>query len=261
MLMQIKRLIVHFMALTPYNIRRRLPTITLDPLDLLLASCWAREESLNIIQVGACDGTTSDPIYQYVKAGTGRTILIEPNPFAFERLERAYAKIGGVSLIQAAVGDHDGDAIFYRVRQCDKTTSNIDWSLQFASLSRAHVKQHGVRDDQIEAITVPCLKLSTIITQQRMNKIHLLQVDAEGSDATIVRMALRLPILPDCINFEHAHLPLFERNSLYNSLNANGYILGYDSWNILAVQKGLFEHLRTATARNLGSEALADRGI
>jgi FkbM family methyltransferase len=251
MLKGIKSLLVQLMALTPYNVRRRLPLITLDPLDLLLASYWAREESLNIVQVGACDGSTSDPIYQYVKAGSARAILVEPNPFAFERLRRAYAGVPGVTLIQAAIGDRDGEATFYRARQSGKTESEIDWSLQFASLSRAHVKLCGVKDEQIEAITVPCLVLPSLVRQQGMESIDLLQIDAEAFDVSIVRMALQLPVLPGCVNFEHACLPLLERNPLYDSLKADGYLLGYDSWNILAVQTSLLDRMRSEASQAL----------
>jgi FkbM family methyltransferase len=258
MLMSIKRLLVEFMALTPYNIRRRLPVITLDPLELLLTSWWARAECLNIIQVGACDGTSSDPMYQYLKAGSARAILIEPNPFAFERLQRAYADIPGVTLIPSALGEHDGEATLYRVKESGKTASEIDWSLQFASFSRAHVKRHGVKANQIECITVQCHTLSSVMKQQGMNRIDLLQIDAEGFDGAIVRMALQLTILPSCINFEHVHLPLFERNRLFDALKTHNYLLGYDSWNILAVQKVLFDRMRSQMAPNRVSAALVD---
>jgi FkbM family methyltransferase len=259
MLRSIKRLLVHFMALTPYNIRRRLPTITLDPLEVLLTSSWACEECLNIIQVGACDGTSSDPIHQYLKSGTARAILIEPNPSAFQRLERAYSGVPGIILIQAALGKRDGEATLYRVKESGKTASEIDWSLQFASFSRAHVKRHGVRADRIEAITVPCRTISSLIKQHGMSKIDVLQIDAEGFDASIVRAALKLPMLPKCINFEHSHLALFERNPLYDSLKSNGYLLCYDSWNILAIQRNLVDQMRSKMGPAHASAALADR--
>ena len=44
MLLLFKRILRHLMALTPFEIHRRLPVITLDPLDLLLASYEAREK-------------------------------------------------------------------------------------------------------------------------------------------------------------------------------------------------------------------------
>jgi len=225
----------------------------------LLTTSWAREECLNIIQVGACDGTSSDPIHRYLKAGTSRAILIEPNPLAFQRLERAYRGVPGVTLMQAALGERDGEATLYRVKKSDNAASEIDWSLQFASFSRAHVKRHGVRDDEMEAITVPCRTLSSVMKEHGMSKIDLLQIDAEGFDAAIVRAALKLPLLPKCINFEHSHLPLFERNPLYHSLKSNEYLLCYDSWDILAVQENLVDQMRSQMASAYSSAALVDR--
>ena len=83
MLLRLKHLLRQLMVRTPFEIRRRLPVITLDPLDLLLASYEARGEEMTILQVGACDGTNLDPIHHHVSNGYTHAILLEPNPFAF----------------------------------------------------------------------------------------------------------------------------------------------------------------------------------
>ena len=62
-----------------------------------------------------------------------RTILIEPNPFAFARLQKTYAGMPNVALIQTAIADHDGEAQLYRVRNTGKSDSEVDLSLQVAS--------------------------------------------------------------------------------------------------------------------------------
>jgi FkbM family methyltransferase len=224
------------MELTPFEIRRRLPVVTLDPLDLLLATYEARAEKITLLQVGACDGINNDPIHDHVIKGSTRAILIEPNPFAFARLEKTYAGLPSVTLIQTAIGERDGEANLYRLKKTGKLDSEVDWSLQFASFSRAHLVHLGIKPDQIERITVPCRSLSSLVAELGLTKINLLQIDTEGFDATVVRMALKLLIRPDCINFEHAHLRMEDRQPLFDLLKANGYLLGYDAWNILALQ-------------------------
>jgi FkbM family methyltransferase len=241
---RLKRFLLRLTAMTPFDVRRRLPVITLEPLDLALAIYEARGEETTILQVGACDGTNSDPVHDHVIKGSRCAILIEPNPFAFARLQKTYAGIPNVTLIQAAIGERDGEADLHRVKKTAKMDSEVDWTLQFASFSRTHVVRHGVKPDEIERITVPCRSLSSLVAELGLTKIDLLQIDAEGFDATVVRMALRLPMRPDCINFEHAHLRREDRQPLFDLLKAYGYLLGYDSWNILAVQKPLLEEMK-----------------
>jgi len=230
--------------MTPFDIRRRLPAASLTPLDLVLNSYDARGEQITIVQVGACDGVTSDPIRHHVKRGCARAVLIEPNPLAFARLQANYAGIPNVTLVPAAIGEVDGEAYLYRVKNTQKSDSQVDLTLELASFYREHLERHGKKAHEIERITVPSRTLSSLVTELGLTKIDLLQIDVEGFDAAIVRMALKIPVRPDCINFEHVHLTREDRKPLFDLLEAHGYLLGYDSWNILAVQLSLVKRMR-----------------
>ena len=183
--------------------------------------------------------------------GSTRAILIEPNPFAYARLEKTYEGLPDVTLIQAAIGERDGTANLYRVKKTDRMASQVDWNLLFASFYREHLERHGIKPDQIEQITVPCRSLSSLVAELGLTKIDLLQVDTEGFDAEVVRMALKLPMRPDCINFEHVHLRMADRQPIFDLLEAKGYLLSYDVWNILAVQKPMLEEVKRGKASTL----------
>lgn len=232
-------------AATPFDVRRSLPETTIKPLDLLLATYDARGEDIMIVQVGAGDGTTNDPIFDYLAKGSAKAILIEPNPYAFVRLRRTYAGIPNATLIEAAIAEHDGEAHLYRVKRTNKSDSEVDISLQVSSFFREHLVKHGAKQDMIERIGVPCRTLSSLVREFGLPKIDVLQIDAEGFDATVVRMALSLPVPPDCINFEHVHLAPADRQPLFDLLKANDYCLGRDDWNILALQTSLFNRLKS----------------
>ena len=90
---------------------------------------------------------------------------------------------------------------------------------------------------------MPCRSLPSLVAELGLTRIDLLQIDAEGFDAAVVRMALKMPVRPGCINFEHLHLSKADRQPLFDLLKANGYLLGYDDWNILAVQTPLLERV------------------
>jgi hypothetical protein len=86
------------------------------------------------------------------------------------------------------------------------------------------------------------------VTELGLTRIDLLQIDVEGFDAQVVRMALKLPVLPDCIHFEHLHLGNADRKPLFDSLHSSGYLLGYDAWNVLALQTQVMDELRVGKA-------------
>jgi FkbM family methyltransferase len=229
------------MQATPFEIRRRLPEATLDPLNLLISTYEARRQEMTVIQVGACDGFSNDPIRHHVGKDFLHAILIEPNPYAFYRLQKTYEQSQNVTLIQAAIGEKDGSAYLYRVKKTERKESEIDLTLQVASFYRKHLERHGLKPHQIERIEVPCRSLQSIINELSLAKIDLLQIDAEGFDATIVRMALEMSVLPNCINFEHIHLTAADRQPLFELLRVRNYLLGFDRWNILAVQRASVE--------------------
>jgi hypothetical protein len=69
-------------------------------------------------------------------------------------------------------------------------------------------------------------------------QIGFLQVDTEGYDAEVVRMAMQLESPPAYINFENVHLPGGPGlDALFEQLKAAGYLWIHDKWNTLAVHR------------------------
>jgi FkbM family methyltransferase len=243
-----KGLLKNLMATRSFEIRRSLPVITLEPLELVLALYGMRDQRMTIVQVGACDGITGDPLRHHIARISSRAILVEPNPIAFARLRKAYAGQSNVTLVQAAIGEQDGEADFYRIRSTGIPDTEVDVRLQIASFYRKHLERHGKRAEEIERITVRCRTLSSVLAEVGVDQIDLLQVDAEGFDAAVVSMALNMPVVPGCINFEHKHLTSPNRKSVFDSLKCKGYLVGYDSINVLALQKPLLEQFLQSRA-------------
>ena len=169
-----------------------------------------------------------------------------------------------MTLIQTAIGERDCEAYLYRVKKTGEMVSEVDLTLQLASFYREHVERHVKEPDQIERITVPCRSLSSLVAELDLTRIDLLQVAAEGFDAAVVRMALKMPVRPTCINFEHRHLKPSDRKPLFDLLTANDYLLGYDDWNILALRtvpsEGT-EHRHGLYGTDLDQESIARGGL
>ena len=238
----------YFLELAPFDVCWRLPIVTLAPVDLLLASYEARGDAITILQIGACDGVTNDPIHRHVEKGLNRAVLVEPNPLAFARLQKTYAGCPNVTLVQCAIAEQDGEAHLYRLKRTGMKDAEVDLTLQISSFYRKHLERHGKEDHEIERIAVSCRSLSSLVAELGLTRIDLLQIDVEGFDAQVVRMALKLPVLPDCIHFEHLHLGNADRKPLFDSLHSSGYLLGYDAWNVLALQTQVRDELRVGKA-------------
>ena len=238
MLSQLKKLIRKALAARSLELRKTMPAVTLEPLKLALALYSARGKGITILQAGAGDGISHDPIYRYLERISSRAILVEPNPLAFERLKKAYAGQAKVTLVQAAIGERDGEAHLYRV----KSTGQPDVEeVLITSFYREHLEHYGIGPERIERITVPCRTLSSLLAEQGLDTVDLLQIDVEGYDAAIVRMALDMRVLPGCIGFEHFHLTRPDRMPLFDLLQSRGYLVCYDDWNILALSGPLLE--------------------
>jgi len=237
------RLAQRLMALTPYEIRNRrrvLPPSTLHPLNLVLAYYKARGGIRTIVQVGACDGA-DDPLVHFIKQEGARAFLIEPNPEAFALLQKSYAGVPNVTLIQTAIADKEGEAYLYRLRGGASQGTDVCYKLGLSSFDRMHLIRNGVKPEEIEQVSVPCRTLAGIVAEHGLSQIDLLLIDVEGYDGEVVRMALQMPVRPLCIECEHSHLPSKDRAPLFALLEAAGYQVGYDRWNLLALRQEVLE--------------------
>jgi FkbM family methyltransferase len=249
MRLRLIRFIQWLMAMTPYEIRSRwkiVPDQTLYALSLVLAYYRIRGETVTIVQVGACDGVeTDDPIRDFIYLGKTRSILIEPNPVAFALLQKTYAGVPGVTLVQAAISDKDGEAFLYRVKDGDTRGTKKNPLLGISSFDRNHLTKRHIPDDQIERLTVPCRTLAGLVAEFGLTKIDLLQIDVEGYDAEVVRMALAMPVRPECIECEHNNLPPAVRGPMFARLEAENYLVATNTWNLVALQKDVLEAWKT----------------
>jgi FkbM family methyltransferase len=219
---------------TRRQLRRAVPPATFCSMQLALAYQLARGNGGTLVQVGACDGTSGDPISQFVRRGVMRAILVEPVEAHFRELEKTYAGVAGVSLVQVAIAHQDGVATMYRARKAGRWEAD-EWVGQVTSFDPRHLTKHGVQPAEIEAIDVPAVSLDTLLRQFDIDQLDFLQIDAEGFDAEVVKMALALPQTPNVINFERVHLTVAGLKEVFGLLESHGYSWVHNSFDTLAL--------------------------
>lgn len=221
------------------NARKYLPKPNLDSIEIIARLHGRPDRPLSVLQIGACDGVTSDSLYPFIKEGTVKAWLVEPVTLNFSMLREFYKGEPHVTLIQAAVADVDGERAFYSIRNDGRWKDN-GWARQLASFYKEHLVRHGINEAEIQENRVRCLTLTTLVKEYAIRDLDVLMIDTEGFDGEVVRMALAQGICPNFIVFENAQLvqqyAQSELDDLYRRLSEHGYAWTHDRINTLAIR-------------------------
>lgn len=220
--------------------RKYLPKPTIENVKIIAHLHLLAGKKITLMQVGACDGFTSDSIHEYVKKGSINAYLIEPVKVNFEKLKDFYNGVGNTTLINAAVADKDEKRTMYSIKDEGKW-KDVGWARQLASFYKEHLNKHGFNDSEIEEQLVDCKMLSTVVQEYSINDLDILLIDTEGFDGEVVKMALKQGIKPNYIVFENAQLVQnynqTQLDALYENLAQNGYEWTHDRINTLAIKR------------------------
>lgn len=191
------------------------------------------------VQVGAFDGICVDPISELRTKFGWSGIMIEPQPVAFARLARNLAGQPQLKLLQLAVSDEEGDLPFFAL---DPATPNAPAKAPLiASLSREMLRREldpGVDwAPWIRETRVPCRTLNSILAQEGVTQLDLLQIDAEGHDARILHALDFSRWSPHLIHYEHTRLAPAEAERCWEMLIERGYQLHVSPPDTLAVRR------------------------
>lgn len=207
-----------------------------------------------VIQVGTNDGVSNDPIRKYLLDFYGQVFLIEPQPDAFDVLHKNWAPLpSNVNLINCALTEMDRNVYMYRIapekiteyRKLYKHNANASG---ITSLKRSHVENFlrkiGGSDipqneipNWISTLEVNGISVLSFIKRYKIEKVALLQIDAEGYDFFILNQFLNAGIAPKVINFEIKNLSRIEQDEAFQKLDQFGYSTFRNAGDMLAFQK------------------------
>ena len=158
-----KRINMELLKHTPYELRICVPDSNIDVASIgLIFAQQNSQHKVSLIQVGACDGSTGDPVYKQILTGNINAILVEPITENFLALESNYKSLDNVIAVQAAIGKKDGRANFYKVKNTGRWKDSC-LAKQLGSFNVSHLERHGVYRSEIETIDTPVLTLETLI--------------------------------------------------------------------------------------------------
>lgn len=218
-------------------------------LDVYLKPAISGGRKLKIVQVGANDGYTGDPLVEILQSDNVEAILIEPLPDLGQALRERHADNPRVRIEIAAISDRPETLDLFVARRAedgkisDSTISSFD---------RAHVAQHiADRKDvepeifggnpRIDQVTVQCRTVAQILERAGWSEADVLVVDTEGYDAVIINNVLNSQDAFGMIYFEHVNVPMTDYQALSERLDEAGYALVMSGMNTLAIKPAFLD--------------------
>ena len=196
---------------------------------------------ISIVQIGANDGVTNDPLGELIlsRAGRIRGLLIEPQRSAFLRLSQRYDDAPNITCLRAAIDRKPGNRRLYSVNRkaaAEQLRRNVSDGI--GSFDRRHVETML----WASAPSLPAEDISMLITEETVCTTTLLDalfeaeidqpdvilVDTEGFDAEIMHIALDAGVRPILVQYEHKHLTDRDRRGVSGRLIREGYQLWTD---------------------------------
>ena len=223
------------------KLRRPVPDISAD-VDRLLRCVIESRARFSILQVGAFDGVTNDPVHDLARAyDQVRAVLLEPQAEPFAELQARWRESPRVVPLRSALARTSGEQPLFVVAEPFRHLH--PFAGQIASFSRAHVESECARyiwrppAGLITSISVPTIDWRTLVA--RHGPFDFVTIDVEGYDGEVIQQMDLAAGAPELIQYEHRHVPKdMQRRSVERLENA-GYVL----WRInkadtLAVRAG-----------------------
>ncbi|WP_281019919.1 MULTISPECIES: hypothetical protein [unclassified Minwuia] len=209
----------------------------------LVRDAMASDELLTLVQVGANDGATNDPVGKLLHGNPERftaALLIEPQGPAFARLAARYADVPQVTCLQAAIDRESGERSLFTLDR-DTASERLGRTVSdgIASFDRDHLVRilrtydPSISQAEISGLIqmthVPVMPIGQALETAGIAKPPtIVLIDTEGYDGAIIHMLAEAGIWPRLIQYEHKHLDAPERRTVAWLLLDKGYRLRAD---------------------------------
>ena len=202
-----------------------------------------------VLQVGGMDGKRFDPVHAFIRHYGWHSVILEPLPDLFAALAETYRDCSDVTLVNAALVAADGPATMTRVDRDAALSGAVP--LWAEGLGTFHPERNalggvGVTPELHAALlgaarreTVAGLTLRTLGERHGLDRIDLLQVDAEGCELDILRQVDAAGRRPAAVHLEYWALPHDERRELIGLLAGWGHALRMGESDVMAVSPEL----------------------
>lgn len=206
--------------------RRLVDPSPVDPGPIGAVFEWlAARDRFSVVQIGAYVGDSpNDPLFSFLRATLpdrpeSVAVLVEPVREYFEALQVAYGDLPTVRLENVAIAEQEGVRDFYRLAP-GREHPDFRWLAQLGSLRPERMTElwDGCEGTQLSdeprnfwnrhkiVEKVQCWTLDQLLERHGLERVDLLQIDAEGYDYEILRTIDFSQLRPRFINYERGLL-------------------------------------------------------
>ncbi len=202
------------------------------------------------LQIGGFDGVSFDPLRPYIVARDLAGLIVEPVGHYFEKLKALYAGSENVMTANYAVSEQDGARTMWRINPEAVARGLLE--PHFAGISSfvmgdllsatgvlgrssPNAETTAVLESLVQAVTVQCHTIDSLLAEFGVSTVDILQIDTEGYDLHILRLFDFDRFRPGIVHYEHQHLSHADRIAAVQLLQARGYQLTAGPFDTLAV--------------------------
>lgn len=222
------------------RIYRGLPAILQNNVAGLLERHFLLRRSISLMQIGAHDGDTADPISRLLLEHDRYSgILLEPQPIPFARLQKRYASVSNrIHCLNCAIGPRDVSTsrLYYIPEDVARNHGMSDWSSMLSSFHRGHLEDH-FRGIPISSMEVDVISIDEAMQRASFQHIDALVIDVEGAEAQIIPSIDFDETRVEFLCFEHIHLSHGSRETINNQLLRSGFKLRTLSLDTIATRR------------------------
>lgn len=195
-------------------------------------------EDVCVLQIGAMDGITFDPVHEYITRYNWSSLLIEPMPEQFKKLQENYAPYPKVSLENIAIAEHIGEVTLHTIPTVHVEQGTVPkWGVGATSLYK---DRNALAFEKVAPLiveqTVSCTTLEVLLEKHTIESIDVLQIDTEGYDYHVLKQLDLNKYTPKVINMEIVNLPKDEQNKCKQLLDQFGYLHTKAGYDLLAIR-------------------------
>lgn len=215
-----------------------------SPLQFAVRSILADGGNFFFVQIGANNGVRHDPLRSLILQYHLRGLLVEPLCDMFEELKNNYASERQLLFENVAIAEQDGEVSLFRFRPDAPVP---DWAHGMATFDGQKIRKMARNwrlDRHVEEVRVQSVTFERLLNKCRVETITLLQIDTEGFDLEVIKMALRSGVRPALINYEFVNLSPRDRLESCRLLAEHGYSFLHGRADTLAVLSAGPEHGR-----------------
>ncbi|HPO90823.1 MAG TPA: FkbM family methyltransferase [Victivallales bacterium] len=198
-----------------------------------------KHNPLNLIQIGANDGITFDPVHNFIIQNQEKVkaILVEPIEYSYNKLRENYKEYSNVITENIAIHKEKKEMTMYLVNP-EKLAKIPKWAGGTASFNLEHHKLSKIPSEFIIEKKVSCITLNELLKKHDIQQLDILQIDTEGYDYDIIKSINFNVIKPSIIRFEHGYMDNIMTKEkiieILDILNKNGYQIIMESYDATA---------------------------